>query len=151
MHKQLPCICGVAEELWEEVVLLCSEEIGDVAMHMETVPVVDAVTGFPDVLRDGEEICVWLSEAMTMSLPPQNTPLLVLVNLPEAGEIPCLHEIAEIRGTQVITTFGEVLEIPPAAEFFPYRTRQIVTAADLQPGTRMLVWGEMERIMVFFE
>ena len=150
MHKQLPCVCGTAEELWEEIVILHSEEMGDIALHMETVPVVDALTGFPDVLRDGEEICVWLSEAMTMSLPPQNTPFLVAVNLPEDGALPQLHEITEVSGTKVTTTCDEVLEIPPAAEFFPYRTRQIVTAADLKPGVRMLVWGEMERIMVLF-
>ena len=149
MRKELPCTCGEIEELWEGIVILHSEEVGDIALHMEEVPVVDAATGLPDVLRDGEDACVWLSEAMTLSFPPQNHPLLVAVNLQEA--MPQLHEIASVEENSVVTTLGEKLELRPETEFFPYRTRQIVTAADLQPGTRILVWGEAERVMVFGE
>ena len=142
MRKELPCTCGEIEELWEEIAMIHSEELGDIALHMETVPVVDACTGFPDVLRDGEVACAWLSDAMMLSYPPQNTPLLVAVNLPEEG-MPQLHEIERIEGDTVITTCEERLEIGPATEFFPFRTRQIVTKADLRPGGRILVWGEM--------
>ncbi len=147
MRKELPCTCGEIEELWEEIAMIHSEELGDIALHMETVPVVDACTGFPDVLRDGEAACAWLSDAMMLSYPPQNTPLLVAVNLPEEG-MPQLHEIKRIEGDTVITTCEERLEIGPATEFFPFRTRQIVTKADLRPGGRVLVWGEMERVLI---
>ena len=146
MRKELPCARGPIEELWEEVTILHSEELGDIALHMEEVPVVDAATGYPDVLRDGEEACVWLDDAMTLSFPPQNHPRLVAVNLPE--DMPQLHEVASVEGDTVVTVFGEELELRPETEFFPYRTRQIVTAADLHPGTRILVWGEAERVMV---
>lgn len=149
MRKELPCTCGEIEELWEEITILHSEALGDIALHMEEVPVVDACTGFPDVLRDGETACVWLNEVMTLSFPPQNHPLLVAVNLPE--EMPQLHEVAAVEGNTVVTVFGEELELRAETEFFPFRTRQIVTAADLHPGTRILVWGEAERVMVFCE
>ena len=148
MRKELPCTRGEIEELWEEIAMLHSEELGDIALHMDTAPVVDACTGVPDVLHDGEEACVWLNDVMTMSFPPQNAPLLVAVNLPE-GELPQLHEIAAVEGKCIATTCGETLEVLPATEFFAYRTRQIVTAADLTPGVRILVWGEMDRVMVF--
>lgn len=149
MRKELPCTRGEIEELWEEIAMLHSEELGDIALHMETVPVVNAATGMPDVLRDGEEACAWLSEAMTLSFPPQNQPLLVAVELTE--EMPQLHEVASVEENTVVTAVGEELELRPETEFFPYRTRQIVTAADLHPGTRILVWGEAERVMVFCE
>lgn len=149
MRKELPCTCGPVEEMWEETALLHSEELGDIVLHMDTVPVVDAMTGFPEELRDGEEICVWLGDAVTLSFPPQTTPLLVAVNLPAEGARPQLHEIERVEGDALFTTCGEILTVNAAAEIFPYRTRQIVTAADLLPGTRILVWGEMERILVF--
>lgn len=149
MRKELPCTCGEIEELWEENAILHSEELGDIVLHMETVPVVNARTGEPDVLRDGEEACAWLGEVMTLSFPPQNQPLLVAVDLPE--ERPAFHEIASVEGAVLVTTCGERLEVLPSTECCPFRTRQIVTAADLLPGTRILVWGEMERVMVFAE
>ena len=147
MRKELPCARGEIEEMWEETAMLHSEELGDIALHMEMVPVVDVCTGMPDVLHDGEEACVWLSEAMTLSFPPQNAPLLVAVNLPE-GPLPQFHEIERVEGNTLFTTCGETLRVGPETELFPYRTRQIVTAADLRPGVRILVWGEMDRAMV---
>ena len=148
MRKELPCTRGEIEEMWEETALLHSEELGDIVLHMDTAPVVDARTGLPDTLHDGEEACVWLSEAMTLSFPPQNAPLLVAVNLPAEGALPQLHEIERVEGDTLYTTCGETLCLRPETELFPYRTRQIVTKMDLLPGSRILVWGEMDRVMV---
>ena len=148
MRKELPCTRGEIEEMWEETALLHSEELGDIVLHMDTAPVVDACTGVPDILHDGEDACVWLSEAMTLSFPPQNAPLLVAVNLPAEGELPQLHEIERVEGNALFTTCGERLRLAPETELFPYRTRQIVTAADLIPGVRILAWGDMDRVMV---
>jgi len=67
---------------------------------------------------------------------------------PAEGELPQFHEIERVEGDTLFTTCGETLCLRPETELFPYRTRQIVTKMDLLPGSRILVWGEMDRAMV---
>ncbi len=148
MRKELPCTRGTIEELWEENVILHSEELGDILLHMEDAVVVEAATGFPAQLTDGEEALVWLGEAMTLSYPPQTTPLLTAVDL--TGEVPQFHEIAAVAGDRLVTTCGETLTVTAETRLVPYRTRQIVRPEDLVPGVRLLVWEQDGRMMAFF-
>ena len=128
----------------------------------------DAVTGDPmDIqdLKDGDTVYAWVGPAMTMSIPPHATAYLILGNIPEDYGVPMYYEIkaAEVTAadeeTQMPTAVeltaagGTTLTVTSEAELKPYLTKNIVTLADLIPGTRILVWsdseGKAEQVLVF--
>ena len=118
-------------------------------------------------LKDGDTIYAWVGNAMTMSLPPQATAILVLGNIPADYGVPQFYEISSVTPqamiaiypapaltwTEVTATDGTVLKITDEAELTPYLTKNIVRLEDLIPGTRILVWKDMDgavsRVMVF--
>lgn len=142
----------------------------EVILHGESIFCLDAVTGEPmDItsLKDGDTIYAWVGNAMTMSLPPQATAILVLGNIPADYGVPQFYEISSVTPqamiaiypapaltwTEVTATDGTVLKITDEAELTPYLTKNIVRLEDLIPGTRILVWKDMDgavsRVMVF--
>ena len=66
----------------------------EVVVHMpEGVPCVDAVTGLPmdmEKVKDGDTLYVWVGNAMTMSLPPQTSAIVVVGNIPAIIRCPVL-------------------------------------------------------------
>ena len=98
-----------------------------------------------------------LVDAQT-ALPPQCTPDVVFVNLPEDGETPYYAVIAEepVVGDNsyrtVTATDGETYVIPDNALVKPFRTRNIVRVEDIHTGTRCLIWldeqGEASRVVI---
>ena len=83
---------------------------------------------------------------MTLSLPPQCTPEVLIVNLPEDGDAPYYAVIAEepIVGDNsyltVKATDGATYVIPDNANVKPFRTRNILSVEDIHVGTRCLFW-----------
>lgn len=141
--------------------------LNEVILHGESIICLDAVTGDPmDIksLKDGDTVYAWVSPVMTMSLPPQTTAYIVLGNIPADYRVPQYYEItaAEVTGTDSDTQLptsveltaagGTVFTVTDAASLTPYLTRNVVTLADLVPGTRVLVWSSSsgaERVLVF--
>ena len=142
--------------------------LSEVVLHGESIICLDAVTGDPmDIksLKDGDTVYAWVSPVMTMSLPPQTTAYIILGNIPADYRVPQYYEItaAEVTGTDSSTQLptsveltaagGTVFTVTDDAALTPYLTRNIVTLADLVPGTRVLVWssssGGAERVLVF--
>nr|WP_326186454.1 stalk domain-containing protein [uncultured Oscillibacter sp.] len=132
----------------------------EIVVHLaEATPVVDAVTGLPldaAKIRDGDTVYAWVGPAMTMSLPPQASAVVVVGNLPADGAAPQYYEITGLDQTATIAIYpppprtavnlpvagGEVLTIPVSAQVTPWLTKNIVTLDDLTPGTRVLVWRD---------
>lgn len=142
--------------------------LNEVILHGESIICLDAVTGDPmDIksLKDGDTVYAWVSPVMTMSLPPQTTAYIVLGNIPADYRVPQYYEItaAEVTGTDSDTQLptsveltaagGTVFTVTDAASLTPYLIKNVVTLADLVPGTRVLVWssssGGAERVLVF--
>ena len=130
--------------------------------------VLDAVSGEPvDVkaIKDGSIVYAWLGAqtAMTMSLPPQTTPELLLVNIPADFKVPQYDIIARANyimkgipgysGMAITLSDGTACQVWQDATVTPYLTRNRVTYQDLLPGTRVLVWaddeGQASRVIVF--
>lgn len=139
---------------------------GEVVIHVDpkNTLVLDSVTGFPAEEGKpavGETVYVYTSPAMTMSLPPQTTAGLVLVNVPQDGAAPeyvtAVSALeADGEGNYWLTaTSGEKIKIPADCPITPYLTRQMVRLEDITEGRHCLIWldgeGKAERIVLFNE
>jgi len=119
-----------------EVALMISEET--VAIDEAGMPI-DLLS-----LEVGSEIYATQSAAQTMSLPPQSRALAIVlktegVHNPKYIEIKSIVE--EDGRTAIESKDGNYLiAINEETEFVPYRTRNIVTAADLKENSKIFVW-----------
>lgn len=142
----------------------------EVVVHLpEGVPCVDAVTGLPmdmGKVKDGDTLYAWVGNAMTMSLPPQASALIVVGNIPADYKVPEFYKVTGTDKTVMPAIYpapertevnlpvagGETLAIPVSAQFTPWLTRQIVTVDDLVPGSQILVWkdkdGKVEKVLL---
>ena len=144
------------------------EPTEDYILWTEGVAILDAVSGEPvdaKSIKDGSTVYAWLGAqtAMTMSLPPQVTPELLLVNIPADYKVPQYDVIVRAdgltsvegkrSGMSVTLSDGTVYQVWEDAQVKPYLTRNRVTYQDLLPGTRVLVWaddkGQASKVIVF--
>ena len=144
------------------------EPTEDYILWTEGVAILDAVSGEPvdaKSIKDGSTVYAWLGAqtAMTMSLPPQVTPELLLVNIPADYKVPQYDVIVRAdgltsvegkrSGMSVTLSDGTVYQVWEDAQVKPYLTRNRVTYQDLLPGTRVLVWaddeGQTSKVIVF--
>lgn len=134
----------------------------EVVVHLpEGVPCVDAVTGLPmdmGKVKDGDTLYAWVGNAMTMSLPPQTSALIVVGSIPADYKVPEFYKITGTDKTVMPAIYpapertevnlpvagGETLAIPVSAQLTPWLTRQIVTVDDLVPGSQILVWKDRD-------
>lgn len=116
-------------------------------------------------IKDGSTVYAWLGAqtAMTMSLPPQVTPELLLVNVPADYKVPqydvivratvIMAGIPHYSGMDITLSDGTAYQVWEDAQITPYLTRNRVTYQDLLPGTRVLMWaddsGKGSRVLVF--
>ncbi len=140
----------------------------DYILWTEGVMILDAVSGElvdAKAIKDGSTVYAWLGAqtAMTMSLPPQVTPELLLVNVPADYKVPQYDVIVRSdgltsvegkrSGMSVTLSGGTVYQVWQDAQVKPYLTRNRVTYQDLLPGTRVLVWaddkGQASKVIVF--
>lgn len=131
-----------------------SEEI--VVMISEDTKVLDGVNGYPiplENLGEGEAVRVYAGPAMTMSLPPITNGVLVMADVPEDAGFPIYTAVESMAqnssasdgngGASVLTTAdGNTYTINSSTMLLPYLTRNIVTEADLTPGTQILLWTD---------
>ena len=144
------------------------EPTEDYILWTEGVAILDAVSGEPvdaKSIKDGSTVYAWLGAqtAMTMSLPPQVTPELLLVNIPADYKVPQYDVIVRAdgltsvegkrSGMSVTLSDGTGYQVWEDAQVKPYLTRNRVTYQDLLPGTRVLVWtddkGQASKVIVF--
>lgn len=132
------------------------------------VMILDAVSGESvdaKSIKGGSTVYAWLGAqtAMTMSLPPQVTPELLLVNIPADFKVPqydiivranyIMKGIPGYSGMAITLSDGTAYQVWEDAQITPYLTRNRVTYQDLLPGTRVLMWaddsGKGSRVLVF--
>lgn len=128
----------------------------------EQTKVLDAADGLPVALGEitGDSFEAYLGPTMTMSLPPQTTAELVIVNIPQDAQAP-LYVTA--RGPIEETELGQTLMSENGAAYvlteetqvLPYLTRNIVRAEDIMEGSNCLIWqdadGAVEKLVLFAE
>ncbi len=136
---------------------------GEMIVHVdpEQTVVVDAVNGLPVELSDVElgSFVAYLGPAMTMSLPPQATARVVIVNIPEDAEAPeYIVAAGGIEGTDeekiLESNDGQQYVLADDVTVEPYLTRNIVTLDDIGEGSRCLLWMDpsgdaVARIVLF--
>ena len=145
------------------------EPTEDYILWTEGVMILDAVSGEPvdaKSIKDGSTVYAWLGAqtAVAMSLPPQVTPELLLVNVPADYKVPQYDVIVRSdgltglgipnrSGMSVTLSDGTVYQVWQDAQVKPYLTRNRVTYQDLLPGTRVLAWaddkGQASKVIVF--
>lgn len=144
------------------------EPTEDYILWTEGVMILDAVSGEPvdaKSIKDGSTVYAWLGAqtAVTMSLPPQVTPELLLVNIPADFKVPqydiivranyIMKGIPGYSGMAITLSDGTACQVWQDATVKPYLTRNRVTYQDLLPGTRVLMWaddsGKGSRVLVF--
>lgn len=122
--------------------------------------IIDATTGLPVDLANIQvgSFEAYLSDVMTMSLPPQCTPTMVLVNVKEnapkyvisavnLSEISDDNTSMELKGVD-----GSSYTIDKDVDIVPYLTKNIVKLEDIVDGTECLVWqddnGTVTKVMI---
>ena len=144
------------------------EPTEDYILWTEGVMILDAVSGESvdaKSIKDGSTVYAWLGAqtAMTMSLPPQVTPELLLVNIPADFKVPqydiivrtnyIMKGIPGYSGMAITLSDGTACQVWEDAQITPYLIRNRVTYQDLLPGTRVLMWaddsGKGSRVLVF--
>lgn len=128
----------------------------------ETTRILDGATGFPVDLEDIEKgsFEAYLGPAMTMSLPPQSMPYVVIVNIPEDVKAPryvvAAGSVEEKEGKKVLEgNDGTEYTLTEDVTVEPYLTKQIVRLEDIKEGSECLVWLDEEdmgiRLVLFNE
>lgn len=139
---------------------------GEITLNIsdEYTRVLDAATGNPDSLenlKDGDTIYVYISQAMTMSLPPMTNAEVILCNIPADFKVPDYVKVKSVvtdaaaSKTVLTSEDGTAYELAPDCSIFPYLTKNIVTIDDLTQGRTCMIWSNdqnvTEKIMVFPE
>lgn len=135
----------------------------------EETRILNAQSGMPvdkASLQEGEMIYAYVSQAMTLSLPPQSSASLILCQLPADNNVPSFETVAKMTkqedATFLLTTVrGNHYLIDNSTSFLPYLTRNIVTVNDLLKDSTCLIWTaprdgqndtevrEAQRVMIF--
>lgn len=99
-------------------------------------------------IKEGDKIYAYYSKVMTRSLPPQSACELILVGVGENTPA-SLHEVGTVSTneegmTEVLTADGSmIIRMDDKTTYAPYKTKNIVTKADLTEGTRFLAWYDI--------
>lgn len=161
-------IYGVISEIWADQNTIVVDNQSDASspgeielkIDAENTLVLDATTGYPVSLEDVQtgSFEAYLGGTMTMSLPPQTTPYVVIVNIPEDYGTPQYAIVEQIEkdgdgGATVTATDGRSYVLSADTQIVPYRTKNIVTIDDIQAGTACLIWldedGTASKVQIF--
>ncbi len=137
---------------------------GEIILNIspESTYVLDGENGYPVDLEQVEPgyFEAYLGPVMSASLPPQNTPEMVIVNVPEGAAAPRYitadGAVEEKDGISVLKAVeGTEYPITADAQVLPYLTKNIVGLNDIEEGSRCLVWmneeGSVEKLVLFAE
>jgi len=136
----------------EEGWLYIATETGDVMLNTDANTLFVDGQGYPtsmEAIENGTTLKVIASQAMTMSLPPQSY-AHVIMTADDNGGFPIYAEVknitADSEGNLVFSSKDGVYDIvygEGMTEVAPFATRNIVTAADIKEGSRILVMADI--------
>ncbi len=110
----------------------------------ENTWLMDGQTGYPVSLADlkGKEVVVSHSMAMTMSIPAQSYAFAVIAKGDVMPNFAIIEEVTETENGVRLTTEngGMWVTVSKDAQISPFRTRNIVTMEDLQPGAQVVLY-----------
>lgn len=113
---------------------------------------IDAKTGIPSSIKDvkvGDQLYVFYSAAMTRSLPPQSSAAGIVTNIQKDQSIPKLMTVKEMVSTKedqirFLNTNGDmIVTVTKDTPITPFKTKQIVSYKDIQPGTKLFVYYDI--------
>lgn len=144
------------------------DPLNEVVIHPGEAPAVDAATGLPldlKSVKEGDTLYAWVGPAMTLSLPPQASALVIVGNIPADARAPEYYELTSggwkdpAGGDEIVFSYRDAegnaqdLPVPLDAEVTPWLTRQIIRLDDIRPGSQILVWRNGEdavtKVLVF--
>ena len=140
---------GTVQEVNEqESYILVATELDEIRFNIdENTWLMDGQTGFPVILADleGKEVAVAHSMAMTMSIPAQSYAHAVITKgdvMPNYAVIEAVTETED--GIRLTTENGGMwVTVAKDAQVSPFRTRNIVTVQDLQPGAQVVLFYDV--------
>ncbi|MCI8886971.1 MAG: hypothetical protein HFG70_02695 [Hungatella sp.] len=126
----------------------------------ETTRILDGKEGLPVEMDDIELgwFEAYLGPAMTMSLPPQSTPYVVIVNIEEdekaAQYVSAAGKVEETPEGKVLTGKDKTAyTLADDVQIIPFLTKQMVTLEEIEEGRECLVWldddDKVEKIVLF--
>lgn len=128
---------------------MTSQSKGEMIFHISAdtlyVDAGDHSAGDASLLKEGTGLYVFHSAAMTMSLPPQTSAIVVVGNVPMDAGCPMYHEIEDVEtrdGTTVVKTGGGGIEmyLNSETEVTAYTKEG---SKELQPGGHVMAWYTM--------
>lgn len=127
---------------------------GEIVLNIsdEYTRVLGAEKGFPVQLSDirvGETIYAYIGPAMTMSLPPQTTPEMVICSIPADFKAPDYVTVKSMTWQEngdwvLVASDGATFQVPADCPVVPYLTRNMVTLQDITESSKVLVWSDGE-------
>ncbi len=152
--QQTALIYGKVKEVIEEdgktnKVVLDTDEIGEMVLNLSDDTVwIDSeakTASDPKTLAEGEEIYVFHSIAVTNSLPPQTAAFAIIRSVPQDASCAIYMTVDSVEqdGEQVkiSANYGEYEVITDKdTAFSDYKTKNVVTAADVKEGSTIAVW-----------
>ena len=159
---------GDITEVTEEYIVVKTAEGEEIQFNKDAnTQVIDANTVLPLDLtaRETDKVIISHSNAMTMSIPAQSYAYVIIGNVKEDMGNPIFTVVEEVKesedGIVIVTENGtKEITIPAKAQVSPYLTRNIVTLADIQKDSNVLLWYDAvtmsipayatsERVVVF--
>ena len=134
---------------------------GEYILHIsEETKILDSSSGMPvsaENINQGAAICAYGGGAVTASIPPQTTGLMILTNIPEAGASPSyIRTESYVRkngGYELTASDGSVYQVSDQCQVFPYLTRNMLYPSSIYEGSWCLIWadnsGNAQKIMMF--
>ena len=138
----------VTEVNEQENYILVKTEQRDIRFNLdENTWLMDGQTGFPITLAElkDKEVAVSHSLAMTMSLPPQSYAYAVITKGDSMPNFAVIEEVEKTENGVRLTTDngGMWVTVSNEAQISPFRTRNIVTIEDLQPGAQVVLYYDI--------
>ena len=160
-------ICGAATIEGDSLIIDNQNEessLGDIIIPLDdnTPLLLDASNGLPverASITDGSYVYAYITEAMTMSLPPMTNARIVFCNIAADAKVPdyVIVKKIKIKGDNMTITGTNNKEYKldkKNVTLQPYLTRNIVTADDIKLYSSMIIWTDNDnnaRKAVLFE
>ncbi len=129
-----------------------------VAKVYSDTAIIDTQTGLPvsvETLKQNDKILVFVSSAMTRSIPPQANAIAIITNIQEDKPSARYFEALEVTknddGSVTILSSDKmylVTVLPNETEISPYKTKQIVGINDIKVGSKFFGWFDIMTLSI---